>query len=78
MALLIGAAWGRSLRPLIALGQLSLSIYVAHLVAIHFWREMLVSDRVDQASAIVIVFPRAPAFRPSSGGSACGAGRWNS
>ena len=56
MALVMGTAWERPLRPLIALGQLSLSIYVAHLVAIHFAREMLVSDRVDQASAVVIVF----------------------
>lgn len=55
-ALMIGQAWGHALRPLIALSQLSLSIYVAHLLAIHFWGERLVSDRVDQALAIVIVF----------------------
>lgn len=47
---------GRLLWPIVASGQLALSIYVGHLVALHVWHGALTSDGVGEAAALVAGF----------------------
>jgi uncharacterized membrane protein YeiB len=45
----------RALRPLIALGQLAFTAYVAHLVALHLWTDALRGDEVGRSTVVVLV-----------------------
>ncbi|HCO55723.1 MAG TPA: hypothetical protein DIT93_11975 [Pelagibacterium sp.] len=47
--------WPKIWGPLVALGQLALSFYVAHLVALHFLDDLLRRDSVGEAMASVII-----------------------
>ncbi len=49
VCLALAERWERATRPLVWLGQAALSVYVGHLVALHFWREALVSRTIGEA-----------------------------
>lgn len=49
LSLALAEQWERTTRPLVWLGQAALSVYVGHLVALHFWREALVSQTIGEA-----------------------------
>lgn len=55
-------ATGRLLWPLVASGQLALTIYVGHLVALHVWHAELTSEAVGEAAALVVGFTVAGAL----------------
>lgn len=42
--------------PLVAVGQLAFTVYVAHLLALHLWRDGLTGDTVPGATALVLGF----------------------
>ena len=50
---------GRFVWPLAALGQLALTVYVGHLVALHLAPDLLTADTVGQAAAIVALMTAA-------------------
>lgn len=52
-ALLVGWHWPRLIWPVAAMGQLALTIYVGHLLVLHFWPDTLV--RADVAGATFTV-----------------------
>ena len=54
-ALVLVDRWPRSCRPLVALGQLALSFYVAHLIALHFFKDVLRRASVGEAMVSVLV-----------------------
>lgn len=45
----------RSVEPLVALGQVALTAYVAHLVALHLWSDVLRSDAVARSAVVTVV-----------------------
>ncbi len=53
--LIIADHWHRLSGPLVALGQLAFSFYVAHLVALHFLKDILRRETVGEAMVSVIV-----------------------
>lgn len=53
---------GRLLWPIVASGQLALTIYVGHIVALHVWHETLTSSDVGEATALVAGFSVAGAL----------------
>jgi methionine-R-sulfoxide reductase len=55
LSLLLADALPRLASPLVALGQLALTIYVAHLMALHWWSPLLRSSDVGEAARSVIV-----------------------
>jgi uncharacterized membrane protein YeiB len=55
LSLLVTEPAARALRPLIALGQLAFTAYVAHLVALHLWTDALRSDEVGRSTVVVVV-----------------------
>ncbi|MEX2599658.1 MAG: acyltransferase family protein, partial [Dehalococcoidia bacterium] len=54
LSLLAANRFGRAVWPLVAMGQLALTVYVAHLFALHYWRDAITSDNVGVASLIVL------------------------
>jgi uncharacterized membrane protein YeiB len=67
-ALLLGAslfladALPRLSAPFVAMGQLALTVYVAHLLALHAWSDVLRSGEVGEAVLIVLAFTAAAAL----------------
>jgi peptide-methionine (R)-S-oxide reductase len=55
LSLLLADALPRLAAPLVALGQLALTVYVAHLVALHWWSPLLRSNEVGEATRTVVV-----------------------
>jgi methionine-R-sulfoxide reductase len=55
LSLVAADAAPRLLRPLVALGQLALTAYVAHLLALHWWSPLLRSGEVAEAARSVLV-----------------------
>lgn len=55
-SLLFARALPRAAWPLAAMGQLALSIYVGHLLALHAWSGALRSDEVGRSAAVVVAF----------------------
>ncbi|AEQ52446.1 DUF418 domain-containing protein [Pelagibacterium halotolerans] len=53
--LIIVQRWPRLCGPLVALGQLAFSFYVAHLVALHFFKDIVRRESVGEAMVSVIV-----------------------
>jgi uncharacterized membrane protein YeiB len=53
-ALIAADALGRLAWPLVALGQLALTFYVGHLLALHAWYAALTSREVAEAALIVL------------------------
>jgi|TARA_A100001391_G_scaffold59149_1_gene36653 uncharacterized membrane protein len=53
--LIVADRWPRMLWPLVALGQLALSFYVAHLVALYVFGDLLRRESVGEAMVSVIV-----------------------
>lgn len=53
LSLIAAEAARRWVWPLVALGQLALTAYVAHLLALHFWPETLSTERVSDALALL-------------------------
>jgi uncharacterized membrane protein YeiB len=56
LSLVAADALPRPSWPLVALGQLALSVYVAHLLALHWWSGALRAGAVDQAARSVLLF----------------------
>lgn len=61
-ALVLGASlalarrWPRLAWPAAAMGQLALSVYVAHLLVLHGWGDVVRSDSVARAAVVVAAF----------------------
>lgn len=62
LALLAVDRWPRSTWPFVAMGQLALTIYVGHLVALALWPALFISSDVVKASISVIRFTIVVAF----------------
>lgn len=56
LSLLLADAAPRASWPLVATGQLAVTAYVAHLIALHAAPELLTSDQVGQATILVVAF----------------------
>ena len=56
VSLMVAQRWPESVWPLAALGQVALTVYVAHLLALHAWTGPLRSDDVVRATAVVTGF----------------------
>jgi uncharacterized membrane protein YeiB len=53
-ALITADALGRLAWPLVVIGQLALTFYVGHLLALHWWHAALTSSAVAEAALIVL------------------------
>jgi methionine-R-sulfoxide reductase len=56
LSLFVADALPRATWPIVALGQLALTVYVAHLLALHAWSDVLRSRDVDEAARNVLAF----------------------
>lgn len=56
LALLVVDRWPRITWPLVAMGQLALTIYVGQVIALTLWAELLIQDEVLAATASVLTF----------------------
>lgn len=54
LSLIVADRWPRASWPLRALGQLALTAYVIHVLALHFWHDTLVSSDVGRAAATLL------------------------
>lgn len=54
LSLFLAHVFGRLAWPLVALGQLSLTVYVGHLFALHWWPDMMMSNDVGEAAKILL------------------------
>ena len=61
-SLFVADALPRLSAPLVAMGQLALTVYVGHLLALHAWSDVLRSGEVGEAVLIVLAFTAAAAL----------------
>jgi uncharacterized membrane protein len=61
-SLYLGARFARAMRPLVVTGQLALTIYVAHVVALHFADHIITEDTVGSAMVWLSLFVGAAAI----------------
>lgn len=65
-ALVLADLMGRLVWPMVAVGQLALTIYVGHLLALHLAPEALTSDEVGEAVVLLAAFALAAAALATS------------
>ena len=61
-SLFVADLFGRVAWPLVATGQLALTVYVGHLLVLHWWSDVLRRDTVTEALAAVLLFMVAASF----------------